>query len=300
MKSYVLGAGLHGLILGDMFKSPVIGKLDGQSSCPFPLGPRILHYDKYAAKYLKSMGIDKEPGHFFIGHFEGSLLSGNTVVPDEAYKVRYNLKVRGMARAQTSAMSSDKNCIYGWDLKEVGLYDKLLDRVEIINNKVTAIDTHNEELLLDNGELFEYRRLYNTMKLTLFTDLLNKKYQVNDLKAAPVQFMICKSSKLSKILGYRDYMYFNSVAVPFNRITRLKADMLCLEIPFNINKNSLCELIEVDKVIDCYVVNECQIISPIMNVKMIGHVEMVGRYARWNQSILLNDTIKRGYGIQDV
>lgn len=292
--NYVLGAGIHGLIMGYLTGTPVIGSLDGQSHNSFPLGPRILHKDEYSEILLNKLGIDKKPRIFKIGHFEGSLQNGKFIdEPSSEWKEKYITKTRGKFISLSSAMSGGKKEIVGWDLNEIHLTGTLLKNIELINEKVEYIDTFNRIIQFKNPRFSaSYEMLFNTLNLKVFNNLVGFNF-IKGLVANEVNFLLCSGGPLIRIHHDFDYVYFSDIELPFNRVTYINDNLFVIEKPYGSEKFELdtFQNMTIHKKIT---IPNCQIISPQTMVNEHLGIKMVGRYAKWNHGILINDTIKEG------
>ena len=302
-RNFVLGAGVNGLILGHLLQLPVIGQLQGQSHNSFPLGPRILHYGEDSARLINKLNIRKKPRSFKVGHYEGDLSSGNFVNPEQSWRESYALKTRGI-KDFASAASAGKSEIVGWDIEDIQLVKKLREKVWEVRAKITKIDVPERVLYFENNDrsvsgALPYDELFNTIDLREFYKITGRFEEARALKIKDVRFVLANSVDLEKLLGTFDYVYFASEDVPFSRITRLHRYIFVIEIPEqNISKNLWGE-----EGVEIRVLGSRIMISQIIPrdysvnnllLKNEDKVHMVGRYARWDHSLLINNTIKEG------
>lgn len=138
MKSIILGAGMSGLILAEIFAQNgeyeeitiYSEKALGQHSSKFDLGPRILHKTPKVEKFLSNLFDDyKEYERVYrIGTINrGCLLSG-----EEDYSKEYAKKLN--KSLEQSTMSGGVSEIIGYDIRKMNLpnvlYNKHKDKVK--------------------------------------------------------------------------------------------------------------------------------------------------------------------------
>jgi hypothetical protein len=278
----ILGNGLAALIYAayNIDKNVIIigNKIGGQMSNEISLGPRIIQSDNYTKNFIKNFLLldDVKIKKTFIKYKYNDKFLKN---PTPEFRNKYSIITRDKDTASDYTMSQNKNEIEYFDIKYNIfiniLYQKLLtyNNIQFINGDIIKITS-------DYVELKDSRKIYtknsekvNTIPLYIFKKLINMDYL--ELNSKPVYFYYKKNKKFVNNFYY--VYQVNDFKVVPHRITYY-------------DDNIIEESIK--KISDNYIA----IIPKIINetpFDSIGDWKMFGRFAEWDQSIKINEMLKK-------
>lgn len=254
----ILGAGITGLMLGYLTKSPVYGETIGGQMTGLPKGPRILHHTPETEAFMKELGLDFKPRVFQVGY--NASPGGNPgVVSDTVFasaRLEYYKKTRGSDNPPPgSVMSGGAQRIYGWDISTIPLVDILASQVRVIPSRVDSLDFDNnsvviqsngQEIVLPLEESLNTIALPRTLKLieqdlheVLYLhedkegEILKAHDSIDslDLSAYDTTFLKVDVSKMALpfVPEPYSYIYFTSQKNPINRVTRIDSQYCIFE-----------------------------------------------------------------------
>lgn len=291
MKRAILGAGMSGLILAEIFRQnnpneevKIFTKdILGQQKYDFDLGPRILHQTNAVQAFLGEMyphggfSVGGAPSAYKV--FKIGYINENEELVEESEidAVKYAEKCGKIY--EKSTMSGGKSEIRGWDIRKLDLpktlYRRHAQNIEIANLTKDKIEEIKEE----------YSKVYCTIPLSA----LNKMYGLKDeTKVEHSVFVL-----FDKPFEFSNFDYVYDVSDrPIKRIT-------------NSNGKSVYELIGVTersveaitdiardyKILDT-VIDKIQIQRSLPIEKFEG-MDMVGRFATNNHAERMDTIIEK-------
>lgn len=324
---HILGAGITGLLLGYLTSSPVYGVVAGGQLSGIRKGPRILELDENTENLVKELGITEEPRAFRVGYKRSRTFVSSATYGDT---LNYYRKTRGSdAEMPDSVMSGGKSSITGWDMNEIDLVKRLLDRVNYVPARITDIDfltnsvgLYNQSLrrpgMLPLDECISTINIKSTLRLIrhppveifyLFPDshgnILKSVRGIDTLSLDAydttfVQVPI-SSDMVDPIPREVDYVYCLDPDDPINRITWTDKDIVCFEFRGD-RFDEAVEIIEGMGYSIAFIdtIRFCQL-KESHNILEIGldregylgqRLKLCGRFARWTHNFKLNNVFQ--------
>ena len=298
---YVLGGGLAGLLTayktnGILISAEVGGQL---AVAKFPLGPRILEETEETTALLKELEIYTPPTKFKVGYLEridlATMYSIISAKIPEGIRDTYFKRTRGeYARMPDSAMSGNKSCFVGWDMKVIRLTEVLASKVKQVSGRITAIT--DEEITILSGQtnvpirLAKEDKIINTLPLPAFLNLYNKTSpSFYDLLTYDTVFCLVDWPGFN--FKPYSYLYYANDDQPFHRINVLGDGSFVLEVRGDRPTNKIPGLTSTRVLWGCQIVNS-------IGISNIGRFLMVGRYAQWEHGIKAQHVLRRVKAIE--
>jgi len=320
----ILGAGITGLILGYLTKSPVYGDVVGGQLQGLPKGPRILQFDQNTLKLVGDLGIDEAPETFYLGYQTEEEGPIRTSLLEEE-KQSYYYKTRGSLDPSASSMSEGKTQILGWDLNKIPLVERLVARVEVIQAKVEYISFSLNEVgvtLSDSNKtlILPLTSCISTISLRRTLCLISE----NPVEIFYLQRMLDGSVKKSAVgisqldltcfdttfirvdMSQDDvppfgkefnYIYYTDESNPLNRATRISANTYVFECRGDRFEAAIdylegrgWEIGIVETIRFCQLSNNYHLIAIGLDRPEYfdNQLRLCGRFAQWEHSFKIN------------
>jgi hypothetical protein len=295
--NFVLGTSLTGLIVARILGWPAIGgDVGGRSKAPFPLGPMILEKTEDTEWLLDNLGIEPgEPSTYIVGYYQDNKVLGKA---PEGFKEAYYAKTRGDGTPTISVMTGGRDSLVGWDIKGLGLLDKLKKTVKALDNPAKSISPYDKMIYLE-GSIMKYDNLVSTIPMPKFLELTGDKRSIKDFESWGTNFVHTTlavdnpNNAIIKFLlaGPYDYIYVADPSYAFHRATRVGPSEIVFEFREDRSPVVPDEVIQTEA---CFIPN-CQILPYRGNTtfQRMSNIDLIGRYAEWDHKIKLEKVIRR-------
>ena len=305
MNTCILGGGLAGMACSFITHSPVISpNLGGQIIGSVLSGPRIMEDDKDGQNRWFANELElilHEPRRFKIHRYAQS-------TPEYCFREVYCHKTRGLVAPGVSNMSSGKEFIEGWDMKEVGLIRRLANSVDHIQGTVRDMERmsaggYRIHYYDDRGVSYHIisKSVISTIPHSILCATLgmeDPQLEALDTYFVRVSLAAVNKSKLPNSfyralskLDNLDYMYIIDT-LPFHRAQRVNNDIVLEYNKLNLPNIDTYLFIEELHVKGWRELKRAQLIPG--DIQFIPDITSIGRYAEWDHRVKLEHVIKKG------
>lgn len=292
MKGVILGAGMSGLILAEVFaQNGVYEDIEiytrdalGQHALDFDLGPRILHKTNKVEKFLYNLfGNDeykKYEREYKIGVVDRGCLLSNSADYSQIYAKKLNKDV------ESSTMSAGKRTIIGYDITKMNLpnilYNKYKDKMQLAEISRKFLEERN--LVWCNLE----KEIYSTIPY----EVMNKMFYMYEPEQT-LEYEIFVWFDKQFDWPSLDYVYDITENNSVKRITKL--DKGCVYEFVGVSPKTVQEIADMSskghKILGMDI--RKVIITKSRPIHFIMGIELVGRFATNNHSERMDTIIEK-------
>lgn len=291
---YIVGGGISGLIYAyynDDYTliSPDVG---GKLKNDYLSSTVLLHDTAETKRLLEDLNLTLEPKAHFMLYQYGGALHDHIPLSLKDGMVRKKLtpwdklgELNIPQEIADSTLSTNDNYIPIFKISTNKIVSILSKNLTVIKDRVLRV-TDNE--IITQNDRLEYSELVSTIPAPIFWEIYGRPKQFG---ALPETFLLTDHPPVIQTDPYWDLIYFLDKQVPFTRVNKNAQGDYLYEFTGKVTEKDIKKFLPNATIKYLYTDPYALVTTDLNNIPP-PRVRFVGRYATWNHSYKIQDTIR--------